>query len=90
MRRRIRALEPQLRALQRAFARELACPSAVYRVMDTTLVPAMVRVRASRRGPGSPTCSRGTGWGGIRRALLGSVSESVIKHAHCPVLVVRE
>jgi nucleotide-binding universal stress UspA family protein len=31
-----------------------------------------------------------TGRGGIRRALLGSVSESVIKHAHCPVLVVRE
>jgi hypothetical protein len=25
-------------------------PSAVYRVMDTTLVPAMVRVRASRKG----------------------------------------
>jgi hypothetical protein len=48
--RRIRALEPELRALQRAFARELACPSAVYRVMDTTLVPAIVRVRASRRG----------------------------------------
>jgi hypothetical protein len=48
--RRIRALEPELRELQRAFAQELACPSAVYRVMDTTLVPAMVRVRASRRG----------------------------------------
>ncbi len=32
----------------------------------------------------------GTGQGGIRRALLGSVSESVIKQAHCPVLVVRE
>ena len=48
--RRIRALEPELRALQLAFARELACPSAVYRVMDTTLVPAMVRVRASRKG----------------------------------------
>jgi len=31
-----------------------------------------------------------TGQGGIRRALLGSVSESVIKHAHCPVLIVRE
>jgi nucleotide-binding universal stress UspA family protein len=31
-----------------------------------------------------------TGQGGIRRALLGSVSESVLKHAHCPVLVVRE
>ena len=48
--RRIRALEPELRLLQRAFARELACPSAVYRVMDTTLVPAIVRVRASGRG----------------------------------------
>jgi nucleotide-binding universal stress UspA family protein len=30
------------------------------------------------------------GQGGIRRALLGSVSKSVVKHAHCPVLVVRE
>jgi hypothetical protein len=48
--RRIRALEPELRELQLAFARELACPSAVYRVMDTTLVPAIVRVRASRKG----------------------------------------
>jgi nucleotide-binding universal stress UspA family protein len=30
------------------------------------------------------------GLGGIRRALMGSVSESVVQHAHCPVLVVRE
>ena len=29
------------------------------------------------------------GLGGIRRALMGSVSESVVRHAHCPVLVVR-
>jgi hypothetical protein len=52
--RRIRALEPELRTLQRAFARELAEPSAAYRVLDTTLVAAMVaamvRVRASRKG----------------------------------------
>jgi Transposase DDE domain len=48
--RRVRALEPELRALQRAFARELAESSAVYRVVDTTLVPAMERVRASRKG----------------------------------------
>jgi nucleotide-binding universal stress UspA family protein len=27
---------------------------------------------------------------GIRRALMGSVSEAVVRHAHCPVLVVRE
>src|SRR5215212_182304 len=48
--RRIRALESEMRALQLAIARELAEPSAVYRVVDTTLVPAMVRVRASRKG----------------------------------------
>jgi hypothetical protein len=47
--RRVRALEPEMRVLQRAFARELARPSAVYRVLDTTLLPAMVRVRASRK-----------------------------------------
>ena len=29
------------------------------------------------------------GGGGIRRALMGSVSDSVVRHAHCPVLVVR-
>ncbi len=29
------------------------------------------------------------GLGGIRRGLIGSVSESVVRHAHCPVLVVR-
>jgi nucleotide-binding universal stress UspA family protein len=29
------------------------------------------------------------GLGGIRRAMLGSVSDSVVRHAHCPVMVVR-
>ena len=48
--RRIRALESELRLLQRDFAEEPPEPSALYRVMDTTLIPAMVRVRASRKG----------------------------------------
>jgi nucleotide-binding universal stress UspA family protein len=30
------------------------------------------------------------GLGAISRALLGSVSDSVVRHAHCPVLIVRE
>jgi nucleotide-binding universal stress UspA family protein len=30
------------------------------------------------------------GRGGVRRALMGSVSDSVIHHAHCPVMVVRK
>ena len=29
------------------------------------------------------------GLGGIRRALMGNISDSVVKHAHCPVVVVR-
>ena len=29
------------------------------------------------------------GLGGIRRALMGSVSALVVSHAHCPVLIVR-
>jgi nucleotide-binding universal stress UspA family protein len=29
------------------------------------------------------------GLGGVRRALMGSISDSVVRHAHCPVLVVR-
>jgi nucleotide-binding universal stress UspA family protein len=32
--------------------------------------------------------SRGSGR--IRRALMGSVSDSVVRHAHCPVTIVRE
>jgi nucleotide-binding universal stress UspA family protein len=30
------------------------------------------------------------GHGRLRRSLLGSVSESVVRHAHCPVTIVRE
>jgi IS5 family transposase len=48
--RRVRALAPELRALQRALAAKLAAPGALYRVVDTTLIPAIVRVRACRKG----------------------------------------
>ena len=30
------------------------------------------------------------GLGGVRRTLMWSVSDSVVRHAHCPVLVVRK
>jgi nucleotide-binding universal stress UspA family protein len=30
------------------------------------------------------------GHGRLRRSLMGSVSESVVRHAHCPVTIVRE
>ena len=30
------------------------------------------------------------GLGAMRRTLIGSVSDSVVRHAHCPVMVVRK
>ena len=48
--RRIRALEPELRALQRHLSASLADGTEVYRVLDTTLVLAIVRARAHRKG----------------------------------------
>jgi Transposase DDE domain len=48
--RRIRALEPELKALQHHLAANLADGSEVYHVLDTTLIPAVVRVRACRKG----------------------------------------
>jgi hypothetical protein len=48
--RRVRSVEPDLRDFQRGMARTLRGASEVYHVLDTTLIPAIVRVRASRKG----------------------------------------
>lgn len=48
--RRIRALEPELKALQGDFASTLVDGTEVYHILDTTLIPAIVRVRACRKG----------------------------------------
>jgi hypothetical protein len=47
LKRRVRTLEPDFRALQRAFGGALSDPSAVYHLLDTTLVPAVVLSRIS-------------------------------------------
>ncbi len=48
--RRVRALAEELRSLQRQLAGTLTDGSEVYRVVDTTLIPAIVRARARRKG----------------------------------------
>ena len=48
--RRVRSLALELRVFQRDLARTLAKSSAAYRILDTTLIPAIVRVRACRKG----------------------------------------
>lgn len=44
------AIPHSTRALQRKLAESLVEPSEVYYVLDTTLIPAVVRVRACRKG----------------------------------------
>jgi nucleotide-binding universal stress UspA family protein len=48
------------------------------------------RPSVSRGDRGGLIVMGSRGLGGIRRALMGSISDSVVRHAHCPVLVVRE
>ncbi|MPZ35857.1 MAG: universal stress protein [Rhodospirillales bacterium] len=46
-------------------------------------------VNAARDWPADLIVIGSHGRGGIKRALLGSVAEGVMRHAPCPVLVVR-
>lgn len=46
-------------------------------------------VNAARDWPADLIVIGSHGRGGIKRALLGSVAEGVMRHAACPVLVVR-
>jgi len=81
--RRVRSLEPKIRALQHALAQELADPRAVYHVLDTTLIPAIVRVRACRKGlfAGQATfgrCASKTEWVYGFKVALSVSPEGVI------------
>ncbi len=81
--RRARALETDLRALQRHLSKALADGSEVYRVLDTTLVPAIVRVRACRKGlfAGQATFGRSaskTEWVYGFKVALSVSSEGVV------------
>jgi len=81
--RRIRALEPELRTLQRDLAETLAEPQEVYHMLDTTLIPAVVRVRACRKGlfagqAAFGRCVSKTEWVYGFKVALSVTSEGVI------------
>ncbi len=81
--RRVRALEPKIQILQYALAQELADPDAVYHILDTTLIPAIVRVRACRKGlfAGQATfgrCASKTEWVYGFKVALSVSPEGVI------------
>jgi hypothetical protein len=82
--RRIRSLEPELRTLQRELAETLAEPSDVYHILDTTLIPAVVRGQVCRKGlfAGQATfgrCASKTEWVyGFKVALSVSLEGVII------------
>lgn len=51
--------------------------------------PADEIVKAAREWPADLVVIGSHGRGGVQRALLGSVADGVVRHAPCPVLVVR-
>jgi hypothetical protein len=82
--RRVRALEPELRDLQRGVSETLCGAWAVYHVLETTLIPAIVRVRASRKGlfAGQATfgrCASKTEWVYGFKVALSVSPEGVIR-----------
>jgi nucleotide-binding universal stress UspA family protein len=52
--------------------------------------PSLVIEDVARRTPGAFIVMGNRGLGPIRRVFLGSVADRVLRHAECPVLVVRE
>lgn len=91
--RRVRAAEPLVHALHDALAEHLTEPAVVYRVLDTTLIPAIERVRACRRGlfageAGFGRCASKTSWVyGFKVALVvdpaGVVTTFGLAPANC-------
>lgn len=75
----------QAEALLRAVAGDVGLPDAGRRVVDGPAGPAICTLATDLGASAIVLGSRGHG--GLRRAVLGSVSDHVVRHAPCPVVV---
>jgi nucleotide-binding universal stress UspA family protein len=92
----ITAIFPDVIDIERDHARDLASEVAARAAADAVKVETIIR----HGSPAREICAAaadyrprlvvmGTyGWGRVEQVLFGSVSESVLHHASCPVLVV--
>jgi nucleotide-binding universal stress UspA family protein len=70
------------------FRRRLPPPATALEFIEAGN-PAEAIVRAAKEWPADLVVIGSHGRGGLKRALVGSVAEGVMRHAPCPVLVVR-
>lgn len=70
------------------FRKRLATQQATLEFVEIGL-PASEIVKAAKDWPADLVVIGSHGRGGLRRALLGSVAEAVMRQAPCPVLVAR-
>lgn len=76
------------RSIVAATATALGLEGADSRIIQGEPGPAICRLASEVSAAGIVIGSRGRG--GLKRAVLGSVSDHVVRHAPCPVLVTRE
>jgi universal stress protein A len=82
-------LDSTRKALDELSTREIGA-RARYRVQVREGVPWLEIAAAARENEADLIILTTHGWTGLKHALLGSVAERVVRHAPCPVLVVRE
>jgi universal stress protein A len=82
-------LESTRKALNDLCAREIGT-RAHYQVQVREGVPWLEVAEAARELDADLIIVATHGWTGLKHVVLGSVAERVVRHAPCPVLVVRE
>jgi len=80
--------EQEGKRLVAGFCRRMAPPSTALEFVEVGQ-PAAKIVEAAKQWPASLIVIGSHGRTGITRILLGSIAEGVIRHAPCPVLVVK-
>ena len=84
----IASAEQEGKKLLSDFSERLAPKSSMLKFLQVG-APGAEIVKAAREWPADLIVIGSHGRSGMQRALLGSVAEAVMRHAPCPVLVVR-